>query len=59
MFSGALSNRITGGLPRQEMICLNARMARSDGNEKSTVMPSVSRLKSAMTVNSRSFQPSS
>ncbi len=32
MFSSPLSHRITSGFPRQEMICFNARITRSDGS---------------------------
>jgi len=39
MYSGPLSQRITCGLPRHEMICLISRITRSEGSEKSISMP--------------------
>jgi hypothetical protein len=35
MYSGPLSQRITGGFPRQEIICLGSLSNRAAGNEKS------------------------
>lgn len=52
-YSGPLSHRMARGFPRQPMICLSVRITRSDGNEKSTSMPSASRLKSSITLNTR------
>ena len=39
MFSEPLSQRITWGLPRQEIICLSSLITRSAGKEKSASMP--------------------
>jgi len=58
MYSGPLSQRMTSGLPRQEMIYLSSRNTRSEGNEKSTSMPMASRLKSSITLNNLNVQPS-
>ncbi|MNK78112.1 hypothetical protein D3C87_977310 [compost metagenome] len=43
-YSGPLSHRMTKHFPHLAMICLSARITRSDGNKKSTPMPSASRL---------------
>lgn len=58
MFSGPLSHRSTLGLQRQPMICFKALITRCEGNEKSTSMPSASRLNSSMKLNSRKLRPS-
>ncbi|MNT58135.1 hypothetical protein D3C72_1955530 [compost metagenome] len=54
-----LSTRIAIGLPRHSMIWFRLRMTRSAGSEKSTSMPSPSRLKSSRTFNRRNCLPSS
>ena len=58
MYSGALSTLMVPGLPRHSMILSKLRMTRSAGNEKSTSMPSPSRLKSSSTFSSRNARPS-
>ncbi len=59
MYSGPFSQRITSGLPLQAMICVSTRITRYDGSEKSTSMPSASRLKSSMTLSNLMLRPSS
>ncbi|AZU14000.1 hypothetical protein AC611_22105 [Xanthomonas phaseoli pv. phaseoli] len=58
MYSGPLSQRITAGLPRHSMICSSDRITRADGSDRSTSIPSPSRLKSSSTLNSRKLRPS-
>jgi len=58
MYSGPLSQRMTCGLPRQAMICSSVRITRCEGSERSTSMPSASRLKSSITLSSRMLRPS-
>ena len=58
MYSGPLSQRITSGLPLQEMICLSSRITRYEGKEKSTSITTDSRLKSSMTLNNLNVLPS-
>lgn len=58
VFSDLLSQCMTLGLPRQPMICFKVRITRSLGSEKSTAIPSASRLKSSITLNKRRLLPS-
>jgi hypothetical protein len=58
MYSGPLSTLMVPGLPRHSMILSRLRMTRSAGSEKSTSMPSPSRLKSSSTFSSRNCRPS-
>lgn len=56
--SEPLSRRKTFGLPRHSMIWSRLGFIRSHGREKSTSMPSASRLKASMTLNNRNDLPS-
>ena len=58
MYSGPLALRITCGLPRQAMTCFRTLITRCAGSEKSTSIPSASRLKSSITLSSRMLRPS-
>jgi hypothetical protein len=44
MYSGPLPQRIAFGLPRHSIIRSRDLMTRSDGSEKSTLIPKLSRL---------------
>ena len=59
IYSGPLSTRIVSGFPRHSMIRLRLRMTLLAGREKSTSMPSPSRLKSSSTFNSVGTRPPS
>lgn len=52
------ATRIVSGLPRHSMIRFSDRTTRIAGNEKSTSIPSPSRLKSSMTFKVRNERPS-
>ena len=57
MYSGALSPRLVLGVLRHSTILSKLRITRSTGSEKSTLLPSPSRLKSYRTFSSRNARP--
>lgn len=54
----AMSQRIRFGLPRHSIRWFSVRLTRSAGMEKSTSIPSPSRLQSSSIFNSRNLRPS-
>lgn len=58
MYSGPLSQRIATGLPRHSTIWSRAQITQAESNDQSISIPSLSRLESSSTLNSRKLRPS-